>query len=143
MPPKPKNTQTWTADKRRLRPTAVPSQKLPKRSHDHEDLSRVQAAASRAARASARSRREVLPETRPSPVNDSAVSTLTTTTESTADAELFREGAGHGLPQGCLPIDTGLPFEGSSGLDLAPETSLHGTGSSGENLKVDNHSDSA
>lgn len=45
----------WTPRKKRLLSTAVPSQKLPKRSHNHEDPCRQRAAAAHASRATARS----------------------------------------------------------------------------------------
>lgn len=44
----------WTPTRRRLKKNAVPSQSLPTRSHDKKDLSRIQEAAERSARASAR-----------------------------------------------------------------------------------------
>lgn len=44
----------WTPNRRRLKKTAVPSQNLPIRAHDKKDLSRIQEAAARDARASAR-----------------------------------------------------------------------------------------
>ncbi|XP_037268882.2 uncharacterized protein LOC119160759 isoform X1 [Rhipicephalus microplus] len=44
----------WTPNRRRLKKTAVPSRSLPIRTHEKEDLARIQEAAARDARASAR-----------------------------------------------------------------------------------------
>ncbi|XP_075739419.1 uncharacterized protein LOC119167819 isoform X1 [Rhipicephalus microplus] len=44
----------WTPNRRRLKKTAVPSRSLPIRAHEKEDLARIQEAAARDARASAR-----------------------------------------------------------------------------------------
>lgn len=46
--------QVWKPARRRLKPSAVPSQRLPLRLHDKKDLLRTQAAAERSARSSAR-----------------------------------------------------------------------------------------
>ncbi|KAK8758811.1 hypothetical protein V5799_003557 [Amblyomma americanum] len=52
----------WTPVCKRLKKTAIPSQCLPNRTHDHQDLRRAQASAARAARASARDSHVMLPE---------------------------------------------------------------------------------
>ncbi|KAK8760709.1 hypothetical protein V5799_028023 [Amblyomma americanum] len=52
----------WTPVRKRLKKTAIPSQCLPNRTHDHQDLRRAPASAARAALASARDSHVMLPE---------------------------------------------------------------------------------